>query len=183
MQTSELFSPTKGFPPQSVAKFLVLTFFKYGQSNYFYVEEEWAMAKLKHLYTQTIGGSDDSPVRCILLMLLAIGTQYVDLDSTENSENDSEAEDDVSITLYRSAVQLIPDVLAIASLESVQACALLGVYCLPLDTSGLAYTYLGLAIKMAIQNGMHRKYTALSLDQHALEVRKRLWWTVYTLEK
>ncbi|RDW63552.1 hypothetical protein BP6252_11097 [Coleophoma cylindrospora] len=183
---------TQWFPPQPVAEFLISIFFKYGQTNYFYVEEKWATAQLQRIYKEkSSGSSDDSPVWCIILMLLAIGTQFVDLDSVEHSEqsvdspshDDSAAEDDVGVTLYKQAVKLIPDVLTIASMESVQAFLLLGVYTLPLDTSGLSYTYLGMAIKMAIQNGMHRRYSGISLDEHALEVRKRLWWTVYTLEK
>jgi hypothetical protein len=173
------------FPPQPVAEFLIATFFKYGQTNYFYVEEKWVTAKLESVYSQAANGSsDDSPTWCILLMLLAIGTQFVDLESADFPSNDeSTSEDDVGITLYKLAVTLIPDVLTIASMESVQAFLLLGVYTLPLDTPGLSYTYLGVALKMAIQNGMHRRYSGVSLDEHALEVRKRVWWTVYTLEK
>ncbi|KAH8885848.1 hypothetical protein GQ53DRAFT_728435 [Thozetella sp. PMI_491] len=180
------------FPPQPIADFLVTIFFKYGQTNYFYVEENWAREKLESIYQQSSNASgDDSPVWCVLLMVLAIGTQFVDLDSGGSNvqpsdldgDQDTAVEDDVGITFYKLAVQLIPDVLAIASLESVQAFLLLGVYTLPLDTPGLSYTYLGVAIKMAIQNGMHRKCSEVSLDEHALEVRKRIWWTVYTLEK
>jgi hypothetical protein len=54
---------------------------------------------------------------------------------------------------------------------------------MPLDTHGLAYTYLGLAIKMAIQNGMHRKYKGVELDAWTVETRNRLWWTAFTVER
>ncbi|ETS77404.1 hypothetical protein PFICI_11278 [Pestalotiopsis fici W106-1] len=181
------------FPPKPVAEFLIAIFFKYGQTNYFYVEEKWVMEKLEGVYKQASHGfPTDSPIWCILLMLMAIGTQFVALDSARNDEaaldksiNDDSAmfDDEVGISLYQQAAKLIPDMLAIASVESVQAFLLLGVYTLPQDTSGLSYTYLGVAIKMAIQNGMHRTYSGVLLDSHALEVRKRLWWTIYTLEK
>lgn len=152
------------------------------------------MAKLESIYYQTSNvSSDDSPAWCILLMLLAIGTQFADLDSADNiatteppeasSGHDVTAGDDIGSTLYRFAVQLIPDVITIASIESVQAVLLLGVYTLPLDAAGLSYTYLGLAIKMAIQNGIHRKYSGAGLNLRVVEMRNRLWWTVYTLEK
>ena len=123
-------------------------------------------------------------------MVLAIGTQFAHMASglPEEIEYSSEiksspSEDDVGVTFYHMACKLIPDVITIASLESVQACLLLAHYALPLDTQGLAYTYLGLAIKVAIQNGMHRKYTAKDFDAHTIETRNRLWWTAYTLEK
>jgi hypothetical protein len=181
-------------PPQPVGEYLISIFFRYGQTNYYYVEEDWALAKLESLYSQTSSmSSDESPAWCILLMLLAIGTQFADLDSATNIATDSATEataghdiaagDDVGLALYKIAVQLIPDVITIASIESVQAFLLLGVYTLPLDTSGLSYTYLGVAIKMAIQNGMHRKHAVVGLDLHTVEIRNRLWWTAYTLEK
>ncbi|PVH86721.1 hypothetical protein DL98DRAFT_481750 [Cadophora sp. DSE1049] len=182
------------FPPQPVSEYLISTFFKYGQTNYYYVEKDWALAKLESLYSETSNiSSDDSPACCILLMLLAIGTQFADLDSAQDvdaglppepsASHDIATGDDVGLTLYKAAAQLIPDVITIASIESVQAFLLLGVYTLPLDTPGVSYTYLGVAIKMAIQNGMHRKHPALGLDLRTTEIRNRLWWTVYTLEK
>ncbi|KAI0149298.1 putative C6 transcription factor [Pestalotiopsis sp. NC0098] len=186
-------SVARWFPPQPVAEFLIALFFKYGQTNYFYVEEEWVGAKLESVYKPTADGtSDQSPIWCILLTIMAIGTQFVALDSARNdelpidhsmSQGGTPVEADVGISLYQQAAKLIPDMLAIASVESVQAFLLLGVYTLPQDTSGLAYTYLGVAIKMAIQNGMHRTYSGVPLDAHALQVRTRLWWTIYTLEK
>ena len=191
---STLLAVVQWFPPHPVSEFLISSFFKYGQTNYYYVEEDWAKAKLESIYRQSSSASsDDSPVWCILLMLLAIGTQFADLDSTDittaeppnNSASNPEvsSEDEVGLTFYRVAVRLIPDVMTIASIESVQAFLLLAVYTLPLDPSGLSYTYLGIAMKMAIQNGLHRKHTGQGLALHTVEIRNRLWWTVYTLEK
>lgn len=186
-------SVARWFPPQPVAEFLVALFFKYGQTNYFYVEEKWVAATLECVYKYTRDGSrDESPIWCFLLIIMAIGTQFAALDSAKNDElpvdhsknhESAPIEADVGINLYQQAAKLIPDMLAIASVESVQAFLLLGIYTLPQDTSGLAYTYLGIAIKMAIQNGMHRTYSGVPLDAHALQVRTRLWWTIYTLEK
>jgi hypothetical protein len=104
---------------------------------------------------------------------------------TEQGGSDKQVKDapDIGVKFYQIASKLIPDIITIASLESVQACLLLSHYTLPLDTHGLAYTYLGLTLKIAIQNGMHRKYTGNDFDSHTVEVRKRLWWTAYTLER
>lgn len=84
---------------------------------------------------------------------------------------------------YQQACKLVPDVITISSLESVQACLLIGIYALPLDASGLAYIYLNLALKLAIQNGMHRKYVGEGLEPVVRETRNRVWWTVYTTER
>ncbi|OJJ46776.1 hypothetical protein ASPZODRAFT_132928 [Penicilliopsis zonata CBS 506.65] len=175
-------------PPLPIAEFLTEIFFKYVQNNYFFVEETWLKGKLKVCYEQPseVSASDASWV-CSVLMILAIGTQFAHMEAQDSGPLAEDlsfcSEDNVGITFYHTACRLIPDVITLASLESVQACLLLAEYTLPLDTHGLAYTYLGLAIKMAIQNGMHRKYTGNGFDERTIETRNRLWWTSYSLER
>ncbi|RFN53415.1 c6 zinc finger domain containing protein [Fusarium flagelliforme] len=125
----------------------------------------------------------------MFLALLAIGTQFAHMGSgdlavtTAGNGEDEIMEREAGTVFYEAATTLLPDVITMASLESVQACLLLAHYTLPLDAHGLAYTYLGLAIKMAIQNGMHRKPRGVELDSWTVEMRNRLWWTAFTLER
>ncbi|KKK22102.1 putative C6 transcription factor (PrnA) [Aspergillus ochraceoroseus] len=181
-------------PPRFVADFLVQIFFKYAQTNNFYVEEDWLREKLNTCYTNPGSLScNDAGSVCAILMVLAIGTQFAHMESAPpvnrlsvNSSNPDDhgfSEDEVGLTFYQFASKLVPDIIAAASIRSVQACLLIGTYLLPLDTSGLCYTYLGLALKMAIQNGMHRKYCGEGLPAHVIEVRNRVFWTAYTIEK
>lgn len=93
------------------------------------------------------------------------------------------SEDSVGLVFYRVACRLIPDVILAASHESAQAFLLLAIYALPVSTGGLSYTYFGLAMKMAIQNGMHRKCSEGNCDIRTIELRNRLFWTIYTLER
>jgi len=172
-----------------VADFLVQTFFKYAQTNNFYVEEDWLREKLNTCYTNPSSlTSADAGAVCAILMVLAIGTQFAHMDSPTpvnklSSDDHRFSEDEVGLTFYQFASKLLPDIITTASVRSVQACLLIGTYLLPLDTSGLSYTYFGLALKMAIQNGMHRKYYGEGLDPHMVEVRNRVFWTAYTIEK
>jgi hypothetical protein len=171
----------------------VQTFFKYAQTNNFYVEESWLREKLNICYTNpTSLSSRDAGSVCAILMVLAIGTQFAHMDSPTpvnkitdpNSTDDQHfSEDEVGLTFYQFASKLLPDIISTASVRSVQACLLIGTYLLPLDTSGLSYTYFGLALKMAIQNGMHRRYTGEGLDTRMVEVRNRVFWTAYSIEK
>jgi hypothetical protein len=182
-------------PPRYVADFLVQVFFRYAQTNNFYVEEGWLREKLNTCYTNPdILSPSDAAAVCAILMVLAIGTQFAHLDSpmtaqkvnpdiSTSAEEQRFSEDDVGLTFYQFASKLLPDIIAIASVRSVQACLLIGTYLLPLDTSGLSYTYFGLALKLAIQNGMHRKYAGGGIDPLKLEVRSRVFWTAYTIEK
>ncbi|KAL2870291.1 uncharacterized protein BJX67DRAFT_370264 [Aspergillus lucknowensis] len=181
-------------PPRFVADFLVQMFFQYAQTNNFYVEEDWLKDKLNTCYTNPGSlSSNDAGAVCSILMVLAIGTQFAHMESAtpvnQLSSNPSDtgdhgfSEDEVGLTFYQFASKLLPDIIASASIRSVQACLLIGTYLLPLDTSGLCYTYFGLALKMAIQNGMHRRYSGEGLPPHMVEIRNRVFWTAYTIEK
>ncbi|PYH93067.1 C6 transcription factor [Aspergillus ellipticus CBS 707.79] len=181
-------------PPRFVADFLVQIFFKYAQTNNFYVEEDWLRDKLNTCYSDPSSlSSKDAGSVCAILMVLAVGTQFAHMESSipinrlsSNSAFDDDhhfSEDDVGLTFYQFASKLLPDIIATASVRSVQACLLIGTYLLPLDTSGLCYTYFGLALKMAIQNGMHRKYYGEGLSPRMVEIRNRVFWTAYTIEK
>jgi len=180
----------KCLPPRDVAEFLVQIYFRFAQVNCFYVDEQWVSKKLALLYDPGLEiTSSDSAWICVVLMVLAVGTQFAHMAGGPPGEwsvdlpSESAMERDVGVTFYQTASRLVPDIIAIASLESVQACLLLGHYALPLDTQGMAYTYLGLGMKMAIQNGMHRRYTGTDLDAWTIETRNRLWWTAYTMER
>ncbi|KAH7411411.1 c6 zinc finger domain-containing protein [Cadophora sp. MPI-SDFR-AT-0126] len=187
---SNVFALLQSLPPPHVVDFLVVIYFQYAQTNTSFIDQKFLREKLAVLLdTPSIVAESDAGWVCSVLMVLAIGAQFAHMASgpltqvNENETAEQPPEDDVGVELYRLACKLIPDVIAIASFESVQACLLLAHYALPIDTQGIAYTYLGLAIKIAIQNGMHRKYLGKDFDAHTVETRNRLWWTAYTLEK
>lgn len=125
---------------------------------------------------------------CVIFITLAIGTQYAYLEAlaerNQHSEADFFSEDAIGVRFFQQACKLLPDVITLSSLESVQACLLLGIYTLPVDASGLSYVYLNLALKLAIQNGMHRACPKDSVrDGEVRELRDRVWWAVYTIER
>lgn len=176
------------FPPRDVAEFLTDTFLQFAQTNYFYFDESIFRQKMEYYYTTNQPFTiEDTGWICTLLMTFAIGTQFAYMQTrpaqAEPPPPEEIPDDHVGLELYRFSCRLIPDMITIASVETVQAFLLLGVYTLPIDTSGLAYTYYGLAIKMAVQNGMHRKYSGASLDPLSVELRNRLWWSAYSLER
>lgn len=176
-------------PPRDIAEFLVHVFFRHAESNYFYVDRTWLLDVLNVFYNapNTLVAKDAGKVS-IALAIFAIGTQYAYLESLNPSGSSSLggmnfSEDEVGTMFFEQAAKLLPEVIQISSLESVQACLLLGLYCLPLDASGLAYTYFNLAMKIAIVNGMHRKYLGRALDDITMETKNRVWWTLYVVEK
>ncbi|KAJ5729478.1 uncharacterized protein N7483_003986 [Penicillium malachiteum] len=178
-------------PPRQIAEFLVGIFFKYTEVNSFYAERSWIQMKLTICYKYaTEYTTGDIPWVCSIFAILAIGTQMAHMEEHKSRPDSSIpedvaacSEDSIGLEFYRVACRLVPDVILAASYESVQAFLLLATYALPVSTGGLSYTYFGLAMKMAIQNGMHRRYIGHDCDTRTLELRNRLFWTVYTIER
>ncbi|GMF74478.1 unnamed protein product [Aspergillus oryzae] len=124
----------------------------------------WFFENLNVLYSDPGSfGRKGAAVISILLTVFAVGTQYAYLDSpSHNTTSDGDfSEDDIGATFYQNAVRLLPEIIESSCLESVQACLLFGFYSLPIDASGLGYIYINLAVRLAMQNGMHRKYLVL----------------------
>jgi hypothetical protein len=188
--SSNILSLLALLPPRAIVDFLVRSFFKHAVVNYFFIERDWLNQHLRLAFEDPQAFSRHGVgVICIVFSVLALGTQFAYLESIGDGSRQAEpladkfSEDSVGMVFYQQACRLLPDVITISSLESVQACLLLGMYTLPVDASGLSYIYLNLAIKLAIQNGMHRKYTGEGLEAHIRETRNRVWWTAYTIEK
>lgn len=183
--------PLSSLPPRSITDFLIHCFFQHAEANYSFVDREWLCGQVDIVYENPMSLSNrDIGTLSMMFTILAIGTQYAYLESIAEgsaaaSASDSKqfSEDAVGIQFYRKAAHLLPEVIAASSLESVQACLLMGIYTLPVDASGLAYIYLNLALKLAIQNGMHRKHPANDIDARIRETRNRVWWALYTIEQ
>ncbi|KAL2834911.1 fungal-specific transcription factor domain-containing protein [Aspergillus cavernicola] len=173
-------------PPRPITEFLIGMFFKYAEGNVFYMEESWIQERLERCYDPSTEYSlSDIPWVCSVFAVLAVGTQVAHMEDgqSETEELSLCSEDSVGLSLYHHACRLVPDVILAASHESVQAFLLLALYALPVSTGGLSYSYLGVAVKMAIQNGMHRKYNGGECDPKIIETRNRVFWTAYTLDK
>ncbi|KIV91208.1 hypothetical protein, variant [Exophiala mesophila] len=175
-------------PPRDIADFLTHVFFRHAESNYYFVDRAWLSAVLDTLYNNPSKLTvKDAPKVSAALAIFAVGTQYAYLDSINTSGASHTAtnfsEDEIGTLFFEQAAKLLPEIIQVASLESVQACLLMGLYCLPLDASGLAYTYLNLAMKLGMVNGLHRKYTGNAFSAATVETRNRVWWTIYVLLK
>lgn len=182
-------------PPRPVATFLINVFFKHATSFNYFVDRAWLEGTLDHIYTKSAGlCSKDVTASCLVLMVLAVGTQYVHLESAQKDSRRSSSvsshvetstswELEVGAAFYRQVAKLISEVIHSGSVVSVQVFTLLGLYYLPLDASGLSYIYLNLAVKIAIQNGMHRDGSRKVLHEDTKEFRCRIWWTVYCMER
>ncbi|KAL4923252.1 putative C6 transcription factor [Aspergillus undulatus] len=84
---------------------------------------------------------------------------------------------------YITALQQVPAMCETRSVENVEAMTLLVVYHLRSASSQGVWYMVGLAMRTAIDLGLHRKANEINLDPITAQMRRRLFWTVYYLER
>ncbi|KAJ4135890.1 hypothetical protein NW768_003492 [Fusarium equiseti] len=182
------------FPEAPSALTLIRVFFEFAQTNYFYVDEEILRQRLDQFYScNRQVGDEDKPWMSVALMVFALGIQFSKhyqysahgscRELMRDAHDICKNMDDTSAsTLYENARRLIPDILSANCIEGVEAFLLFGLYTLPTDPAGLSLTYFGLAIRLATQLNLHKRITH-NISTRESQVQKRVWWTVYALER
>lgn len=70
------------------------------------------------------------------------------------------------------------DLLEIGSLPLVQALTLISNYQQKRDKPNAAYSYSGLAARMAMALGLHKDFQGWKISPLSMEIRRRVWWTL-----
>ena len=70
------------------------------------------------------------------------------------------------------------DVLEVGSLTMVQALTLISNYQQKRDKPNAAYSYSGLAARMAMALGLHKDFQGWKISPLSMEIRRRVWWTL-----
>ncbi|KAE8353058.1 hypothetical protein BDV28DRAFT_165200 [Aspergillus coremiiformis] len=84
---------------------------------------------------------------------------------------------------YMTALQQVSAMCEARSIENIKAMTLLVVYHLRAAFSQGVWYMIGLAMRTAIDLGLHRKANEANLDPFTAQLRRRLFWTVYYLER
>lgn len=147
---------------------------------------------------------------CLMFMVFTIGSQFAEVEipaaeSTRCSLKDQQAvpgfaDNDGRVTdlsrlvipkpsrspgwpFYEISRRLLPDVVVSSSMTSIQICVLQGIFLPSAESRDAGYNLLGLALRMAVNMGMHRSFGAEALHPNVRELRNRLWWSVYVAER
>lgn len=163
-------------------------FFFYAEANWYYIDEKSFREQLFELYD---GGLSPTYHRldfiCLALNVFAMGSQFVHLyhgDHSSNSEVMTAVQTVIPGTkFFQHAQKLVPQIIAFPSLEGLLSCLLLALYVLPIHSSETCYSYLGLALRIAIGLGLHRKSASSALSPSLSEVHNRVFWTIYSIER
>ncbi|KAJ5509029.1 hypothetical protein N7527_011172 [Penicillium freii] len=84
---------------------------------------------------------------------------------------------------YTAALQHVPTMCEARSVDNIEAMVLLVVYHLRTASSHGMWYMIGLAMRTAIDLGLHRKANEVNMDPFTTQMRRRLFWTVYYLER
>ncbi|RDW84474.1 hypothetical protein BP6252_02064 [Coleophoma cylindrospora] len=110
-----------------------------------------------------------------ILMVYAIGAAILRITETYN---DTSSEVFVQAALlFNSVDRNYP------SFQGIEAMALLVIYNLRLSSSSAVWYMIGLAMRTAVDLGLHREAYYKALTSHTAQMRRRLFWTVYLLER
>ncbi|OHF04262.1 thiamine repressible genes regulatory protein thi1 [Colletotrichum orchidophilum] len=177
----------KSFPPRGVADFLVSVCIAYGTDIFFYLDQSHFMRELDHLYNDELSPlREDTGFVCLVLAVFALGSQWTALARPEDLSNTALTEGrtfDPGRIFYNQARILISDLLDRPCIRSVQATFILGVYLMPASAISASYVYMGLALRKALAIGLHQEPDDPSLSGDEKETRRRLWWSIYSLER
>lgn len=178
----------KDFPSQEEAEVLISAFFSYAEANVYYFDKASLYTELSTLYRSGLSPyAVDVKFICLALTVFSLGSQFAHLDQaspySDGKRLSMEPTGIPGARYFRHAQHLLPRITTYPSLEGVLSCLLAGLYALPLHNANICYTYLGLSLRIAICLGLHRKSAGHNLPPRQSEIRNRVFWTTYTLER
>ncbi|KAF9918041.1 hypothetical protein BX616_010512 [Lobosporangium transversale] len=160
-------------PPRDLAEHLIELYFTYVHPNIPVLHRPTFMRQYRNLDPLK------KPPRALLNAMFAIASRYST--NPEIIGNDPEAFGD---EYFSRAKRLIDLEYEVPRQTSIQALLLMVTYRFTSAKSGgRVWVMLGMATRMAQDLGMHRNSARWHLPPLEAELRKRLWWAVYVMDR
>ncbi|KAL4957028.1 fungal-specific transcription factor domain-containing protein [Aspergillus filifer] len=173
------------FPPKPIADFLLSVCIGHGTDSFFYFDQAEFLAEIEDFYNNPASSlRTDASFLCLAHAAFALGSQWTTLEKPQNLSPTLLSDDvDPGRVFFKEARLLVPDLIDLPTFRSIQALFVLGVYLLPASAISSAYTYFGLAIRGALALNLHTNTEDNGLNPREIEVRRRLWWALYSLDR
>lgn len=84
---------------------------------------------------------------------------------------------------FTLALEVLPELHEEGSISFVETLALVGYFMQNLNRRDAAFLYIGAALRMAVTLGLHQETSNPDLDNADKEYRRRVWWSVYSLDR
>jgi proline utilization trans-activator len=179
LQTRRTFTRNKArLPPLDVARRLFAVQYTYIGTIFSFTDPEAFERSLPEAYQGLPEGAGPE-IRLAyakVLMILAFGklysiNQWIDFKGPPGFD------------YFTAAVDLLPDVHEQGSILYAETLAYVGYFMQNMNRRDAAFLYIGMALRMAISLGLHQEVTGAGLDEIALEHRRRVWWSIYSLDR
>ncbi|KAG9250221.1 fungal-specific transcription factor domain-containing protein [Emericellopsis atlantica] len=184
-ELSRLRRAIDAFPPRPVADYLLAVCIRHGTDSFFYFDQAHFLHEIDEFYND-----QSSPLRGdigfigLALAAFALGSQWTPMERPSEGPTPSSAGDHDPGTLFHSNLKtLVPDLIERPCLRSIQAFYVMGVYLMPTSAVGSSYVYIGLALRKALAFDLHQSADEASIDERERDVRNRLWWSIWSLER
>ncbi|PGH09853.1 hypothetical protein AJ79_05579 [Helicocarpus griseus UAMH5409] len=165
-------------PPFAFAKRLYAAQYAYIGTIFSFTSPETFEKNIGEMYDRDPDFTDrrDCLLYCQIFIILAFGQMY--------SINQWTSYDGPpGFEYFQQAMYLLPDIHEQPSVTFVEVLSLIGYFFQNLNRRDAAFLYIGLALRMGISLGLHQEVSDDSLDDHAREHRRRLWWSVYSMDR
>lgn len=184
-ELSRLIAAINAFPPRPVADFLLHVFMKYATDVFFYFDQAQVLADIDEFYGNLSSALRGDPsFICLAMATFALGSQWTPLERPKGFESGQHKENvDIGREFSFHAKALLPDIIERSCLRSIQAPFILGVYHLPASAFGTSYVFLGLALRKALASDLHLDPEDTTITDREKEIRLRLWWSIFSLER
>ncbi|KAF9187858.1 hypothetical protein BGZ50_001714 [Haplosporangium sp. Z 11] len=164
---------TMAMPPRDLAEHLIECFFTYVHPNIPVLHKPTFMRQYRN------PDPLKKPPGVLLNAMFAIASRFSDHPEIIGNDPDSFGDE-----YFDRAKRLIDIEYELPRQSSIQALLLMVTYRFTCAKSGgRVWVMLGMAIRMAQDLGMHRNSTRWHLPPLDTEIRKRLWWTCYVMDR
>lgn len=177
-------------PSRQTSDMLVEAFFDYVHVNYVIFHRGMFQMQYESLFTSPedrdhegdIGPSDSSRNKidmgwiCCIYMVFVFGQQALKDKRPEQAPR-------LRHNYVKLAQKHFYQVLSSTSLSNVQALLIMQLYQHNSSERNASWMLLGCACRMAVSMGMHREGARGGFSPIERELRRRVWWTMYTFEK
>ncbi|KAF8855632.1 hypothetical protein BDZ45DRAFT_655029 [Acephala macrosclerotiorum] len=163
-------------PNRSDAHLLVRVVLRFVGPDYHLIRKKSFLERLDETYRLNV--LDDPIWLCRLFTVFALGEIYTVRSSKPKGTTVP------GTAFFLKALDYFQDLYEEPTIEYIETLVLLSFYSTTLNRRNTAYTYIGLALRLSIVLGLHRKVPAnSSLTSSEREHRVRVWWTVYCLDR
>jgi len=165
-------------PPMDIARRLFAAQYTYIGTIFFFTDPE----AFEELLEEAYGGLPDvnDKESCLayakVLMILAFGQLY-SINQWIGFKGPP------GIDYFTHALELLPDAHEDGSILCVETLAYVGYFMQNMNRRDAAFVYIGMALRMAVNLGLHQEVSLPGLDATTREHRRRVWWSIYSLDR